>query len=338
MRINIFNIDFDRAYSKNELYFQFLFISTVYHDIEIKIYDPYFKSDLGIIPHTLSCTPGGSYWVEFCLSQYTPWGTYTGPTFGFKAGFVIEFFSKTSGERYTEPFKYGGKNYTYKNLSLATPLNERRIYMIGNSHIWSTFGLEEENINRLNNFCLSKQAFYGLSLYKFFTGNYVEFLQQLPMVQNDVILFYWGTSDLRYSIFKRINKYGIDLIEALYDVLYLYYFSLKRITEEYPNTKIIVTSVNVGIKKTHLNSLDHDIVFYNSSDIDRKKISAIFNDFMNRKVNHLKNVTFFKWDDEYYTDDEGYIKEELLYPNDIHIKDSSHALELLSNHLYHWGI
>lgn len=337
MKVSIFNIDYDRAETKNELFFQFTIISSIYHDIVIKVYDPYFKSDLGTLPHELTCIPGDSYWVEYIVSDYTPWGTTSGPSFGFNGGFVIEFFSKTTKDRVIKTYPNIGKIYKYKNLSEQTPDADRRIYMIGNSHIWSTFGKEDENINKIRHFVLSKIAIYGLSLYRFFTGDYIKFINLLPIVDNDVLLFYWGSHDIRSGVFKQVEKYDITLDEALYNVMYLYYYSIKNLMNTYPKNKIIICSINVAIKKNHFKEEDHQIVFHNSEDEERLKITNKFNDFMNRKLYEIPNVTYFKWD-ENYIDKYGYLRSELLYENDIHINTSDNALELLSQHLYNWGI
>lgn len=196
---------------------------------------------------------------------------------------------------------------------------KRNAWIIGDSHIGHLYGeigydeLEYDLI-RLNP--ISK---VGLTMSRFTNSNYMEFLSCLPIMDDDLLIFNLGEIDMRISVHVKSHRKGIKKKDILTSIILKYIESIKEISKKYSKNKIIILRPNLPVsdKRQYSENVINDY-FLNSNEIDRLELNNQFHDIITSFCNSEDNVQYIDNSSQYSLD--GYINDDLLIENDIHMK------------------
>lgn len=331
MKIEIIQIDFPRAYEKDELFIEFRaeLPESQEKKIEVSVLDPFFEKNFAFVtPIEFIVNNKQSYWGLFLIS-----GNTRDPILGLQGGFILVFKDiETSQEIYRKEFKNKGKHWQKRNLSSYDHWDKKRFYLIGDSHSWTNFGESTKNINQVSKYTFIRHAHYGVSSHTFWGGDFMGFIDLLPLEKTDIIGFNFGTYDFRKGIFKASQKNKIPLEECLYSTLFQTFYRLKQLREVYPDNHFIISSVVPPFRETNIKPENREEVFYNSSDMERLRVFNIYKNFWTRHIQLLDNMSFLNWTTP-YLDNMGFLIDDYMYWEDTHIEKYEPALKILENHL-----
>jgi hypothetical protein len=328
--IEIIGIDFLKAYLEDLLTVQFRIKASDQgeYSIRVRIEDPFFGSDFFIGPTVVRCREGINFWASFGIKDIM-----TDPILGLTGGFIIIFENAETGkELYRKKFLNRGIIYGKRNVTSVSPYDSPRLFMVGDSHTWTTFGQHSEAIDRVGDHTMVRHVMYKVSSHIFWTGNFKAYLAMLPVENQDSFLFSFGTYDFRRGCFKASHKKGVPLEEIVYQTLFQKFYKLKMLREIYPHNHFIISSIVPPIRESFLPEDKLEEYLWNSSDESRLKIYRMYKEFWERQHKFLTNCSFLDWTTD-YKDYEGFCKEELMRPGDIHVGDFKPALKNLENHL-----
>lgn len=331
MQINIINIDFQKAYEKDELLIEFSLSGDLKNSEQIKleIFDPFFDRPFAFVdPIILECTTDIIYWVSFWLKGQT-----RDPVLGLQGGFIIRFNQISNGSLIFEKKFYNkGKFWQKRETSIENPYSKSRLFLIGDSHSWTNFGDYEKKITSVGDFPFVRHSHYGVSSHTFWSGDFIGYINLLPIEDGDILAFNFGTYDFRKGVFKASHKRMMSLEESVYATLFQTYYRLIELRKIFPNNHFIISSIVPPIRENHFEESQKNEVFYNSKDWERMKIYKIYKNFWDRHIKYIKNASFLDWA-KGYLDSEGFVKNESLCIGDFHIYDHKLGYDALENHL-----
>ena len=330
VKIELIGIDFVKAYLEDDLLIQFRILSpdNKEYPIRVRVEDPFFGSDFFIGPTIVRCREGINFWASFRIKDIM-----TDPILGFSGGFVLIFECADTGEEiYRRKFVNKAVMYGKREVTSDSPYENPRLFMVGDSHTWTTFGQYSEGIKKIGDHTMIRHVMYKVSSFTFWTGDFKQYLSMLPVENQDSFLFSFGSYDLRRGCFQISKKRGIPLHEIVYQTLFQKFYKLRQLREIYPNNHFIVSSVIPPIHDSFFDAEHRKEYLANSSDQDRLEIYNTYLEFWNRQAKFLGNTSFLDWA-ESYKDSEGFVIPEMLRPGDIHVGDFRPALKSLENHL-----
>lgn len=319
--ININDINIDSAINDAILIVHFTTsgLDDIPNKISVKISDPYF--DIPYSPESveLECIDGINYFVSFMIGNH--FGKYD--RLGFKGGVHLRFY--VGGELvFDKNFKFNKNYLPLRKLSYEYPINYKRLWIIGDSNAWGTFGGDEYSMEQMDDFLPIRYSHPSLSLYRFLNKDNKSFIELLPIEDNDVILFYLGEIDTRYGLIRTSQNKKISLTHITNNLLFKYKIFLTEFIEKYPNNKVVIMSPNPPIKNGVISN-EKEIELLSGSNNDRKLCVDLFDNFFSNE-----NFLYFNWKKE-YSDNFGFVNESFLYENDFHIRDYNTIIKSLSN-------
>lgn len=329
-QIEIIGIDFVKAYLEDDLLVQFRIVRNDEKEVPItvRVEDPFFGSNFFIGPTVVRCRQGINFWASFRIKDIM-----TDPILGFTGGFVLIFENADTGEQiYRRKFVNKAVMYGARAITSDSPYEQPRLYMVGDSHTWTTFGQHSEGIRKAGGHTLVRHVMYKVSSFTFWTGDFKGYLNMLPVEKQDSILFSFGTYDLRRGCFNLAKKRGIPLNEIVYQTLFQKFYKLRYLKENYPDNHFIINSVVPPIRDSEFDDQHKKEYLANSSDEDRMVIYNTYLEFWQRQIKFLPNCSFLDWTDD-YKDKDGFMKSDMLRPGDIHVGNFRPALKSLDEHL-----
>jgi predicted O-methyltransferase YrrM len=163
----------------------------------------------------------------------------------------------------------------------------------------------------------------SLTLNKFVNGDYMSFLDSLPIMENDIIVFYLGEIDFRYNLHLAVNKKQLSTEKLVSDLLLEYHKTILKIKEQY-NNHIVIMSPNPPMRDNHLSQ------FIEGSESSRILCWSMFDKFW--KTNSNGEITYLNWTKKYTLEDK-LINVDLLHENNHHIKNYDYCIDELSKTL-----
>ena len=318
--ININDINIDSAINDATLllYFTVSGLNDIERRVSVKVSDPYF--DVPFSPETveINCVDGPNYFVGFTIGNH--FGKHD--RLGFKGGVHLRISVEDNLIFDKKYFFY--KNYIpLRKISLQYPMNYKRLWIIGDSNAWGTFGNDEYTPEPIHNYLPIRYSHPSLSLHKFLYNDNKSFIDLLPIEDGDIIAFYLIEIDTRYGLPKVSNEKNISLNHLVNNLLFKYKYFLTEFIKNHPNNKVIVMSPNPPIKNGIIDE-EKERQFIKGTNNERKYCVESFDNFFSNE-----NFLYFDWKED-YTDNFGFVDPKFLFENDFHIKQYNHILKSFS--------
>lgn len=314
LKFNFVAIDFVRAFVDGQLQIKFFLTDSNENEnirhIKIITTDPYF--DLIHYPSEFeNHVPLNTNWfMEFHLNSDYGYAH----KLGYKGGVHLRVLDMSNNELIFDKVVWMFKKYLpLRQNSAEIPNHVPRVFVIGDSHVWHNFG--GRNFTTANNYPIIKYSVPSLTMNRFNSGNYKEFVDFLPIEANDILLFNFGEIDLRNSFMKHALKYGKDVKQVIYETCQKYFMVVKEIANYYPSCRTCLMIPNFPMSDDLLITLSK-----NAPKIGNQEERKILYQFV---VTLIKTQPFFDVFDcpEEYKDDNGFINTSYLESNDIHVSD-----------------
>jgi len=196
---------------------------------------------------------------------------------------------------------------------------KRNAWIIGDSHIGHICRDIEYNELEYDKIRINPISKVGLTMSRFTNSDYMEFLSCLPIMADDLLIFNLGEIDMRISTHvKSLNK-RIEKKDILTSILLKYIQSIKDISKNYDKNKILILRPNLPIsdKRQYSETVINDY-FLNSNEFDRLELNNYFHDMITSFCNSENNIQYIDNSCQYSLN--GFINDDLLIENDIHMK------------------
>ena len=324
LKFNFIDIDFVRAFVDGQLQVNFFLTSDIQNEnlnrIRIVTTDPFF--DLEHYPSVYDDqVPLNTPWfVEFHLNADYGYAH----KLGYKGGVHLRVYNLDNDELIFDEIIWMFKKYLpLRQNSTSIPHHIKRIFAIGDSHIWHNYG--GRNFTTANGYPIIKYSVPSLTMHTFNSGNYMDFVDFLPIESGDYLLFNFGDCDLRNTFLKHATKYNKDVKEVIYETCQKYFRNLKAIATYYSSCEILLCTPNFPITEKVVNDVSHFVPVIGNEQ-ERKSMYDFF-------VTLIKTQPYFQVIDcpTIYSQTEGLMDEANLEPNDIHISDYQHFVRELND-------
>jgi len=318
--ININNIDVETAINNAILKINFttLGLNDQQQTISVKISDPYF--DIPYSPEIINvnCIDGPNYFVNFTIGSH--FGKHN--RLGFKGGVHLRCYIENCLIFEKKFFFY--KNYLpLRNISQQYPMNYKRLWIIGDSNVWGTFGNDEYTPEPIHDYLPIRYSHPSLSLHRFLNQDNESFIDLLPIEDGDIIAFYLGEIDTRYGLPKSSQEKNTSISHLTNKLLFKYKEFLQTFISKHPNNKVIVMSPNPPIKNGLIDE-EKERQLIKGTNNERKYCVDSFDEFFSNE-----NFLYFNWKKD-YTDNFGFVDPNFLFDNDFHIKEYNQILKSFS--------
>ena len=318
--ININNIDVETAINDAILKINFttLGLNDQQQTISVKISDPYF--DIPYSPEIINvnCIDGPNYFVNFTIGSH--FGKHN--RLGFKGGVHLRYYIEDYLVFEKKFFFY--KNYLpLRNISQQYPMNYKRLWIIGDSNVWGTFGNDEYTPEPIHDYLPIRYSHPSLSLHRFLNKDNKSFIDLLPIEDGDIIAFYLGEIDTRYGLPKSSQEKNTSISHLTNKLLFKYKEFLQTFISKHPNNKVIVMSPNPPIKNGIIDE-EKELQLIKGTNNERKYCVDSFDEFFSNE-----NFLYFNWKKD-YTDNFGFVDPKFLFDNDFHIKEYNQILKSFS--------
>jgi hypothetical protein len=194
--------------------------------------------------------------------------------------------------------------------------------MIGDSHVnYNTKGpIEYLTTEKYDIVPVSVQ---GLSLSRFLNSDWKRFFTTIPIWEMDVISFEFGDVDLRMSLLKKSKEKNIPVDELLKDLIFRFSNFIKEFKQIYKN-EIVIQIPNRTVKDGW--DKDNRVMSTTKVRVD------LWNQFRESIYELGKTNNIKIWDyKSIYEDSDGSILNNVLFKEDIHIKEHELMLEDLKS-------
>jgi hypothetical protein len=321
--ININNIDVETAINNAILKINFttLGLNDQQQTISVKISDPYF--DIPYSPEIINvnCIDGPNYFVNFTIGSH--FGKHN--RLGFKGGVHLRCYIEDCLIFEKKFFFY--KNYLpLRNISQQYPMNYKRLWIIGDSNVWGTFGNDEHTPEPIHDYLPIRYSHPSLSLHRFLNQDNESFIDLLPIEDGDIIAFYLGEIDTRYGLPKSSQEKNTSISHLTNKLLFKYKEFLQTFISKHPNNKVIVMSPNPPIKNGLIDE-EKERQLIKGTNNERKYCVDSFDEFFSNE-----NFLYFNWKKD-YTDNFGFVNPNFLFDNDFHIKEYNQILKSFNEYI-----
>jgi predicted O-methyltransferase YrrM len=281
--------------------FKFIIGGETPRTLKFFVFDPFF--DIQFIPgeHEDCVPPGESWFVGFEVDYL---GKDEKP--GVRNGFRIVIKDEENNKIFEEKFLNPNRGFSLRGETI-----KKVAWIIGDSNVWSSFGNDSHRYTDIGGFFPVRSSVISLSLNRFLKGNYLEFLRTLPIREGDVLIFYLGEIDFRYTIHKASGTKNVPVQELCEQMMQRYFDTLEKIHNVF-GIRILVMSPNPPIQDGFLDE------FYSPSlgSIEDKKLCfEYFNNFWNSQL----KFEYLNWTED-YLEINGLAKTEMFEPQNHHIK------------------
>jgi len=321
--ISISDINIDTAINDAylNLHFTVSGLDDIYHKVFVKISDPYFDIPYSPEKVEVDCIDGPNYFVGFTIGHH--FGKHD--RLGFKGGVHLRFY--VEGILVFDRVFFLHKNYIpLRNLSYQYPMNYKRLWIVGDSNVWGTFGSDEYTPEPIHDYLPIRYSHPSLSLHRFLNKDNKSFIDLLPIEDGDIIAFYLGEIDTRYGLPKTSHDKNISLNHLVNNLLFKYKDFLTDFINTHPNNKVIVMSPNPPIKNGLIDE-EKERQLIKGTNNERKYCVDSFDEFFSNE-----NFLYFNWKKD-YTDNFGFVNQNFLYENDFHIKEYNHILKSFNEYI-----
>lgn len=289
------------------------------HTLRFRIYDPFFN--IMFIPgeHTQTFNTNINYWVGFDVDSSS-----NSEKPNLKNGFrLIIDDLETNKVIYDETHLTNHKSYEIRNNSYEIPSYKPRVWIIGDSNVWSSFGNDSYKPFDIGGYHPIRVSVTSLTLNRFVNNDYMSFINSLPIMENDIIVFYLGEIDFRYNIHLHSKNKNINIVDSTKNLIDRYYNTILEIKKHFDN-EIIIMSPNPPMRDNHLTD------YISGDEKSRILCWSIFDEFWKKKSED--GITYLNWTKK-YTQSDKLINTELLFDNNHHIKEYQNCIVELSNAL-----
>lgn len=259
-------------------------------------------------------SPNCGYWSTFFSFD-------KGHTTQFTMGVVIKFIDESNNIVHSQEIPFiitDTKRRSLGQYSHSIP----NMWIIGDSNVGV---MMRDRTLLINNKVINWASHLFLSINRFIKSDYKSFLKTLPIQKGDTITFMLGEIDLRVSCGRNAGLKGISTEHNLDRILNKYYNIIKEIKELY-QCEVIVMPPNPPIRDGVLKPDSYLGIW--STEWDRMMLYKRFtNFFYNESL--LGNITYVNCMD-LYADEEGFMRTELLGPQDSHVLSGDLFIESLS--------
>ena len=282
--------------------------------VRILMKDLLFKTtDYKVNYHDI--VPNCGYWSVFFSFD-------KGHSTQFSMGVFVMFIDESNNIVHSQEIPFIITDYKRRSLNKYSH-SHPNMWIIGDSNIGVM--MKDKQI-LIKNKVINWVSHLFLSINRFIKSDYKSFLKTAPIQNGDTIAFMLGEIDLRVSCGRNAGLKGISAEHNLDRILNKYYNVIKEIKELYSHCDIIVMSPNPPIRDGVL-ALDSYLGIW-SSESDRMMLYKRFNDFFYNE-SLLGNIKYLNCMD-LYADEEGFMKTELLGPNDSHVLSGDLFIKSLS--------
>lgn len=329
LKFNFIGIDFVRAFVDGQLQVKFFLTdsdeSVNIKNIKIVTTDPYF--DLWYYPAIFEdkVPLNTSWFIELHLNSNYGYSH----KLGYKGGVHLRVWDLTNDVLLFDEIVWMFKKYLpLRQNSTDVPHHVKRIFAIGDSHIWHNYG--SRDFTTAKGYPIIKYSVSSLTMHTFVSGNYKDFVDFLPIIPEDYLIFNFGECDLRNTFMKHAMKYNKDVKEVIYHTCQKYFKVLKEISSYYPKCEILLSTPNFPVSEELAPHVSHFVPICGTSD-ERKMMYEFF-------VTMIKTQPFFTVIDcpTIYRDDDGFINTKYLEPNDIHVSDFQYFVKELDEFMSHY--
>lgn len=258
--------------------------------------------------------PNCGYWSTFVSFD-------KGHTTQFSMGVLVIFFDESNNIAHAKELPFIITDHKRRSLgkySHSIP----NMWIIGDSNVGV---MMKDRSLLINNKVINWVSHLFLSINRFIKSDYQSFLKTIPIHNGDTLVFMFGEIDLRVSCGRNAGLKGISAEHNLDRIINKYYNVIKEIKELY-QCEVIVMAPNPPIRDGVLKPNSYLGIWSNES--DRMMLYKRFtNFFYNESL--LGNITYMNCMD-LYADEEGFMKTELLGPNDSHVLSGDLFIESLS--------
>lgn len=259
--------------------------------------------------------PNCGYWSTFFSFD-------KGHTTQFSMGVLVKFIDENNNivHRQEIPFIITDTKRRSVNKYSHSHAN---MWIIGDSNVGV---MMKDRTVLTNDVVINWVSHLFLSINRFIKSDYKSFLKTIPIHNGDTLVFMLGEIDLRVSCGRNAGLKGISAEHNLDRIINKYYNILKDIKELYPHCKIVVMAPNPPIRDGVLRPDSYLGIWSNES--DRMMLYKRFTDFFYNE-SLLGNIDYMNCMD-LYADEDGFMKTELLGPNDSHVLSGDLFIESLS--------
>lgn len=300
INLNINYVDWDKLTKNSTVEFGFSISGDSPVALRFKIYDPFFNIQYIPGEHTIEeVSPFVNYWVLFEVDLRAA-EEKPNTRFGFRL-VVEDLFGNMVFE----------KMYLTNEIAHSLRNKSKKVaWIIGDSNAWASFGNDDFRYPEIEGYTPVRIGVTSLSLNRFIKGNQIDFIKGLPIESEDLLVFYLGEIDFRYTIHKHCLNKNLDLEKECTKLVNDYLSTLDRISKEYKN-RILILSPNPPMPDGFIE--DRSLIYGTKE--GRKKCFNIF-DFL---MESQERYEYLNWTKE-YTNADGFIKTEFLYEKNHHIK------------------
>ena len=272
--------------------------------------------------------------AEHNLRYWSRFGTGTqfgAPDCSFRLGFRVEFWCKDSGELIqAEEFPLVRTDIPSRSHDGLFPIDKPNLWIIGDSGASSfEMGSAKTDLEH-GDWVINHATYMALSARRFAMGNWRDFLKTVPLRKGDALAFMMGSWDIR-SVCGHAELKGVEPEQLIEETCFRYTRTLQEIALIYPDTPVIAIAPNPPARTENL-----DPTRNLAKGSDEKRL-ALWN-LMNQRMEeaHARGLIKYYWNTTlYYKDPDGFMRPELLWPRDTHIKMGKpvlKALKLLIDH------
>jgi hypothetical protein len=294
--------------------------------IKIECWDLVFQSIQTIAPE-IDVKNGLTYWFEI----YSDKGLKINKNFQVSSKFnegVLVHFKKNNNEIFfSQEIFLSNYDLSYRNFQ--NTYFKRKVWVIGDSHVG--IGFEDQTKEKIcqNKFCFCPISIEGLTLHRFTTKKYENFLNTLPIFDDDIIVISLGEIDLRKNILKNSKQKEMDKNSFIFTLFHNFIRVIQYMKQKYPNVKIFYEIPHAPFEDGWVkpNRIQH--LMENTKEVERMEVWKIFRNIVLDESN--KNKQFFVIDfNDHFTKSNGYFDTNFLKEGDNHLSDGKKYYTLLN--------
>jgi hypothetical protein len=246
-------------------------------------------------------------------------------------GFRLEFWCQDSGELVqAEEFPLVRTDVLSRSHAGVFSIDRPNLWIIGDSGASSfEMGSAKTSLEH-GDWVVNHVTYMALSARRFARGNWRDLLKSIPIRKGDALAFMLGAWDIREGCGHALLK-GVDPESLIEETSVQYIQTLQEIALIYPDNPVIAIAPNPPVRTENLDPTRN---LAKGTDLQRLDLWQLFN----RKLEeaHSRKLVKYYWNTTlYYRDLDGFMRPELLWPNDTHIKLGKPVLKALTRLIDH---
>lgn len=217
--------------------------------------------------------------------------------------------------------------------SFGQDFSIKNTWIIGDSHVNHNLIFEinyDMNLYYNGNTIINPVANTGLSINRFVNSDYVGYLKNLPIFENDNICFYFGEIDTRIGIIKNSKIKGITYIEHMFNLIKRFIDSILIIKKEFPKCNFYYILPNPPIQDGWICDDNIKLFLGESNEKNRFVVRYSFEEIIKYELDRI-NVEVIDLSSN-YTKSNMFVDEKFLINNNHHFKYPNNFLDLLKEY------